>query len=191
MNDFGIYFQLGFEHITNLSGFDHVLFILALALPYLQQVSLRILWPLTAFTMGHSITLTLSLYDHQILPSSWVEFLIPATIMATVIHHGLNGTKPQISPLTFVATGLFGMIHGMGFSNYLRLLLPPETSLWSRLFAFNIGIEAGQIVVVVILVIFFGVLKKGLGERVKYARYPLIAGIFGISLWLAIQNLPL
>lgn len=191
MSEFVVFFKLGFGHITDFAGYDHMLFLLALCLPFLQGKTLNILWPVSAFTLGHSATLVICLTGVQVIPAAWVEFLIPLTIIATA-YSQKNTNKNSLPRWSsfWMASG-FGLIHGLGFSNYLRYLLPPDTALWSRLLAFNIGIEAGQ---VFFLAVVMGILL--LAFRFSPASIkPVSSGmrilIIGISLYLAISTLPL
>ena len=142
---FSTYFQLGFEHITDINGYDHMLFLLALCAAYIYTDWKKILVLVTAFTLGHSITLSLAVLNIIPVNSAWIEFLIPVTIVLTA---GKNVVLKQekSSVATYLMALAFGLIHGMGFSNYLRSLLGDELLL--PLFSFNIGIEVGQLLVV-------------------------------------------
>lgn len=152
MDDFNVYFNLGLEHITDLKGFDHILFIIALCTVYRFPDWKKLLFLVTAFTLGHSLTLALAVLKVINVNSEWVEFLIPVTIIITAIT---NLRKPQKgksafkSPIYWLAAG-FGLIHGMGFSSYLRSLLGKDNNIVSELFAFNIGLEVGQLAIVLI-----------------------------------------
>ncbi|MCB0484044.1 MAG: HupE/UreJ family protein [Flavobacteriales bacterium] len=190
MSDFGIYLLLGWEHITDFAGYDHMLFLLALALPYVYNKPFQILWPVTAFALGHSITLALSLLQGSVLPSSIIEFLIPLTITLTAMLNWKAG-KPVSNPISFALAGVFGLIHGMGFSNYLRPMLPPDQDLWMRLLAFNLGLEAGQVLLIGIalpLLLFF---KWLIGRYYIKLNIALSIAIVGVSLWMAYKNLPI
>lgn len=157
---FTLYLKLGFGHIADLAGYDHILFILTLAGVYFVQHWKKILVLITAFTIGHSLTLALATVKIVIVDSDVVEFLIPLTILFTAV---INLTKPlqenfnkQIHFYKYLLALFFGLIHGLGFSNYLRSLLGQEESMVSPLMAFNIGLEIGQILIVgIILVVSF------------------------------------
>ncbi|GAB3662191.1 HupE/UreJ family protein [Echinicola sediminis] len=150
MNQFQAYFNLGMEHILDLKGFDHILFVVALCAVYLLRDWKKILILVTAFTIGHSITLALATLKIFTLNSSLVEFLIPVTIAVTAFFNILrprpsNGSGIQAN---YFFALFFGLIHGLGFSNYLRSLLGKENSIWEPLLAFNLGLEVGQLVIV-------------------------------------------
>ncbi len=156
MSDFTLYLRLGFEHIADLQGYDHILFIVALCAVYMLQDWRELVWLVTAFTVGHSVTLALATLDLVRIPSDVVEFLIPVTIVATALVNIV--AKPNASPqlarssrIKRTKYGLalgFGLIHGLGFSNFLRSLLGAEESLFVPLLAFNIGLELGQLAIV-------------------------------------------
>jgi hydrogenase/urease accessory protein HupE len=144
VSNFSVYFLLGLEHILNWAALDHLLFILSLTCVYIYSDYKKILWLVTAFTLGHSITLALATLQVIQVNVAWVEFLIPCTILLSAIS---NLTKLK-KKYKYVVVAVFGLIHGLGFSNYLQSLLGAETSLFTPLLAFNIGLEVGQIAVV-------------------------------------------
>lgn len=152
MQDFLFYLKMGWEHIISPDALDHQLFILALVAPFIFKDFKQILILVTAFTIGHSITLILSVLDVVRLPTSLVEFLIPLTICANsffnILSKKSNSTRTAIS--YFLAV-IFGLIHGMGFANSARLMIAKEQSLAVPLLGFNIGLELGQILVVVLV----------------------------------------
>ena len=161
-----LYVQLGFEHISDLAGYDHLLFLVALCAVYRIDQWRRVLILVTAFTIGHSITLALVALDVLRLPSNLIEFLIPVTILLTALHNVFSQPTGQASTsmLPKYATALFfGLIHGMGFSNYFRALLMDESNILLPLLGFNVGIELGQIMIVAIIVSVAWVALKGLG----------------------------
>ena len=151
MSEFETYFQVGFQHISNLEAYDHIVFIIALCAVYDLWQWRQILMLVTAFTVGHSITLGLATAGLLVLPSNIVEFLIPVTIFGTCM---LNVIRPpernrrKTVWFNYPLTLFFGLIHGMGFSSYLRALLGQEESILKPLFAFNVGLEIGQLMIV-------------------------------------------
>lgn len=150
MNSFQLYFKLGLQHILDIQGFDHILFVLALCAIYVARDWKKILILVTAFTIGHSLTLALATFNVIQIRSDVIEFLIPVTIAFTSLATLLK-PKPSTGrgiQLNYLFAGFFGLIHGLGFSNYLKALLGKETSIWQPLFSFNIGLEVGQIVIV-------------------------------------------
>ena len=153
MNNWWIYFVLGKEHIANINGIDHILFIAALCLRYQFNDWKKILFLITAFTVGHSITLALSTLQYIHISTVWIEFLIPVTILITALinirvkNFDFNN---RYTVIYFIAL-CFGLIHGLGFSSYLKSLLGKHTNIMQPLFAFNVGLEMGQIIIVLIM----------------------------------------
>ena len=148
MSELVTFVQLGFRHITDLGAMDHILFLLALAAIYRPRDWRSALWVVTAFTVGHSITLGLAVTGAITLPTALIEFLIPVTIVATCIENILVADRnraPWRGRYRPVFAGVFGLVHGAGFANYLRDLFADRVAL--PLFGFNLGIELGQILV--------------------------------------------
>lgn len=151
---FGIYFQLGVEHIADLQAYDHIVFIIALCAIYELRDWRRVAILVTAFTLGHSLTLALAALNLIRVPVSLIEFLIPATIFATAIYNVVRkaeGEKAHTVYLNYAFALFFGFIHGLGFSNYLKSLLAEDESLLLSLFSFNLGIETGQLGIVAVI----------------------------------------
>jgi hypothetical protein len=154
MSEFALYFGLGKDHILDYAnGYDHILFVVALCALYLVEDWRKILILVTAFTIGHSITLALSTLQIISIKTELIEFLIPLTIFITAFSN-LFRKEDQITrrvvQTNYVYALFFGLIHGMGFSNYLKAILGKDTSIISQLLAFNLGLEFGQIIVVAI-----------------------------------------
>lgn len=192
MQDFGLYFNLGREHIADLAGYDHILFVTALCLRYVVQDWKKILILVTAFTVGHSITLALSVLDYVSVPTNWIEFLIPVTILLTALANVFQkNTQPhtRVSMIYLLAL-FFGLIHGLGFSNYLKSLLGKKTNIVSELLAFNIGLEVGQLLIVAAVLVVSVICIQFL--KIQRRDYLLFASgaIFGIALLMAIERFP-
>lgn len=192
MQDFWLYFQIGREHIADWQGYDHILFITALCLRYLLKDWKKVLVLVTAFTIGHSITLALSVFNVINLPTRWTEFLIPVTIVITALS---NAIQPEIEqqrklPLVYFFALFFGLIHGLGFSSYLKSLLGKDQNIVAQLLAFNIGLEAGQLIIVAAAIIiswlFVSLIKVPRRQYVIFAS----GAIFGIALKMAIERFP-
>jgi len=191
MGDFGFYFGLGWEHIINWQALDHLLFITALATIYLLKDWKQVLVLVTAFTIGHSLTLALSVLDIIRFPSNWVEFLIPCTIVITAISNLFQKkfTAKSIRINYFLAL-FFGLIHGMGFANAIRFMLAKDQSLGWGLFGFNVGLEAGQIVIVLlILLVAQAILTLFKINRREWVIF-LSAAIFSLALKMALERIP-
>ncbi|RYD77750.1 MAG: HupE/UreJ family protein, partial [Sphingobacteriales bacterium] len=142
MDDFAIFFDLGWQHIISKDALDHQLFILALSAIYLVNDWKKVLILVTAFTIGHSLTLILSTYDLITVSPSWVEFLIPLSIVITALLN-LFKTERHYGQYRFqyLLALLFGLIHGLGFANTIRPLLARSQGITMPLFSFNIGLE--------------------------------------------------
>ncbi len=153
MGDFALYFRLGLEHITDWAAYDHMLFLVALIAGYSWFRWRAIALIVTAFTIGHSITLALSVLGILQFPSNMIEFAIPLTIFLTAAYTliSLRSTGTGNLAIHYPMGVIFGFIHGMGFSNYLRSLLGKEESILWPLLSFNLGLEAGQLLFVALL----------------------------------------
>ena len=160
---FGTYLELGFEHILDLNGYDHILFIVALCAAYSYYNWKKILILITAFTIGHSITLALSALDIIHFNADIIELLIPVTILLTAILNFFVRSKSPNWRVIYFLPLFFGFIHGMGFSNYFKALLGREAEIILPLFAFNIGVELGQICIVAVIM-FLNYLVVGKGK---------------------------
>lgn len=193
MQEFWMFFELGREHIADLSGYDHILFIAALCIGYLPKDWKKILILVTAFTVGHSITLALSALDAVTVSAEWIEFLIPVTIMITALINILRKDaerKQRVVSLEFLLASFFGLIHGLGFSNYLKSLLGKDTSIINQLLAFNIGLEIGQLLIVVAVLLLSVICIQGFKfPRREYLLFS-SGAIFGISLIMALERIP-
>ena len=156
MMPFHFYLKLGFDHIANLTGLDHILFLVVLCAVYRIDQWRKVLLLVTAFTIGHSLTLALSSFDIVLLPSHIIKVLIPVTILLTAMSNIYQPTFNSLHQRTrwiYVLTLFFGCIHGLDFSNYFKALLMDGQSVFLPLLGFNIGIELAQILVVAFIVL--------------------------------------
>ncbi len=192
MQDFGFYFNLGWEHIISKDALDHQLFIAALAAIYLLKDWKQVLILVTAFTIGHSLTLALSVYDVIRFSTKWVEFLIPLTIVITACTNLLQKqfTARSIRINYFLALS-FGLIHGMGFANSIRWILAEDQQIGWSLFAFNVGLEAGQVVLVFLLLMLAYVIVTLLKVARRDWVIFLSAAVFGLALKMVLERLPI
>jgi hypothetical protein len=151
MNQFELYFSLGITHILDFEGYDHILFVIALCSIYRILDWRKILVLVTAFTIGHSLTLALATLKFISVNAEFIEFLIPVTIAITSASNLMNtrAKEGKWIQLNYLFALFFGLIHGLGFSNFLKSLLGRESSIIEPLLAFNLGLELGQIVIVV------------------------------------------
>lgn len=144
MQEFGTYLRLGFEHLLDLNAPDHILFILMLTLPYELKEWQKLFWLATAFTLGHSLTLAISVYTE---PKSefiaWIEFFIAFSIALTAFFQLFN---LHFQKSLYAIIVVFGLIHGYGFSGMLKSLLEGlEFQIWNTLLPFNLGLEIAQV----------------------------------------------
>ncbi|MFD2932418.1 HupE/UreJ family protein [Spirosoma flavum] len=196
MDDFLIYLRLGFDHITDPRGYDHILFVIALCAVYTIRQWRQVLILVTAFTIGHSITLALATLQLIHYKTALVELLIPITILITAVTNFFFQepksraafAKPANRSWRYMLALTFGLIHGMGFSNYLRSLLGREAEIIKPLLAFNIGLEIGQLVIVsLVLGLAFVVIDLVKRNRLRWTL--IVSGIVaGMALSLIIDN---
>jgi hypothetical protein len=192
MNDFAFFFDLGWKHIISKDALDHQLFIIALAAIYLLNDWKQVLILVTAFTIGHSVTLALSAFDVIKVSSDWVEFLIPLTIMVTAAlnlvktekHYGRYHTQ------YFLAL-FFGLIHGLGFANTIRFTLASSQTITVPLLGFNIGLEVGQLLVVGMLLLLSYLVVNTLKLRRKWWVWSLSLLALVVAAYLCIERWPL
>lgn len=195
---FTVYLQLGFKHIADFAGYDHILFIVALCAIYQPAQWKQVALLATAFTLGHSLTLALAALNVVAVSSSLIEFLIPITIMLTALYnvlvHRFDKREKVFEPKVYwnyLFAMLFGLIHGMGFSNFFRSTLMPgeENQLVQQLLAFNIGVELGQLLIVGLILLLAGLMLGVL--RVKQREWNLFVSgaAFGLALVMALERL--
>ncbi len=193
MSIFALYLRLGIDHIANLRGYDHILFIVALSIVYPLKQWRKLLILITAFTIGHSTTLALATLNIIRIPTNFIEFLIPVTIFLTALVNIFQKSE-KISESShrfkYAAAMFFGLIHGMGFSNYLRGMLGKEDSMVVPLLAFNVGIELGQITIVLIIIGLTLLAVDILGAKRREWTLVFSGIALGIAFLLAAQRFP-
>jgi len=198
---FQTYLQLGFEHISDIQGYDHILFIIALCAIYRLGEWRKVAILVTAFTIGHSITLALAAMDIIPINGDLIEFLIPVTIFITAIYNvvvhrfesnDVEGTFDRRVRLNYLFALLFGLIHGMGFSNFFRSLVLPgqENSFIKQLFAFNVGVELGQLLIVGLILLASFVAFTVLKIQQRSWNLFISGAAAGISLIMALERIP-
>ncbi len=191
MDTFKLYFQLGMEHILDIRGYDHILFVVALTTIYLIKDWKRVLILVTAFTIGYSITLALATLHIIKFNSDLVEFLIPVTIFLTALANLLRKRAEQSSKkiqLNYWLALFFGLIHGMGFSNYLRSLLGSDTTIFTQLLAFNLGLEIGQIIIVLSFMVLSFLFVDIIGVTRRDWKLVVSSGVAAIATTLMIET---
>jgi len=191
MQDFLFYLNLGWEHIISLDALDHQLFVLALIAVYSFNDLKKILILVTAFTIGHSITLALSTFDIIRINSAWVEFLIPLTIVLTSLNNiFIRNKKQSQNNVNYYLALIFGLIHGMGFANTARVMIAKSQSIAVPLLGFNIGLELGQIAIVFgILMTLFVLLKVFKVNQKDWVLF-VSSGVFALSLKMTLERIP-
>lgn len=187
---FWIYFEQGVRHITDIYGYDHIAFLIALFASFTIKDYKILIKLITGFTIGHSVTLALSTLDIIQWSKEWIEFLIPITILITALYH-LVFQKLTRTNILIAITVLFGLIHGAGFSNYLKSLLGQSASTTQALLAFNLGVETGQLIILAIFFLVTYILTDLLKLDRKYWSIGLSIVAILISLKLAVETFPL
>jgi hypothetical protein len=192
MSQFELYFKLGRDHILDYAnGYDHILFVIALCALYHLRDWRHVLVLVTAFTIGHSITLALATLSIVNVNQNLIEFLIPVTIFITAASNlfkkeeTFSGGPIQ---LNYLYAGCFGLIHGLGFSNYLKTILGRDENIISQLFAFNLGLEFGQIIIVVLFLVTSFIVVDFLGVNRRDWKLVISSAIAGIALMLVKEN---
>ncbi len=191
MNEFKFYFTLGTEHILTWEAMDHILFVTALCLRYGWKDWKKVAVLVTAFTIGHSITLALSALNYISVPTKWIEFLIPITIAVTAINNILMRPADQQKklPVIYFFALFFGCIHGLAYASAF-LDLEGKEGLIPHLFAFNLGIEVAQLIVVAaILLLSFVIVDLLKISRLGWIRVVSLL-ILAASLYMAFDRFP-
>lgn len=191
VNDFYLWFTTGLEHIADWQGYDHILFLLVLCGVYSLKEIKTILILVTAFTIGHSITLALSVLSIITVSSEWIEFLIPVTILSTASFNLYQLNKPAQKNLTinYIFALFFGFIHGMGFSYLLKSLLGKTESVLGPLFSFNVGLEAGQLIIILAIIIIFTILNAVFNVQERDKKFFISSAVFGIAAIMTLERL--
>ncbi len=192
MEDFTLYFLLGWNHIISFDALDHLLFLVSLTCIYKLSDWRKVLILITAFTLGHSLTLALCSLNIIKFNNNWIEFLIPLTIIITSVHNILphETDKSRNIQWKYLMAIFFGLIHGMGFANTIRFMVAKTQTITIPLLSFNIGIEVGQTIVVmtILYVTYIFTASAGLKQRWWTISMSFICGI--IALYMCISRLP-
>ena len=193
MSEFQLYFGLGKSHILDYAnGYDHIIFVVALCALYLTREWKQILILVTAFTIGHSITLALSTLRIISVKVELIEFLIPLTIFITAVSNlfkNENNLTSRSVQMNYFFAGFFGLIHGLGFSSYLRSILGKDETILTQLFAFNLGLEFGQLIIVAIFMAAAFMLVDLFGLNRRDWKMVISSAIAGIALVLMKENM--
>lgn len=186
-----LWFTEGLRHIADIKAYDHILFLVVLFSGFEVKEWKKLLLLITAFTIGHSITLALSVLELIKIKVSIVEFLIPCTILVTALHNifSLNRKGKKNIVIHFFMALFFGLIHGLGFSVLLRSLLGRSAQIAGPLFSFNLGIEVGQLLIVTIICLVTLVFTKLLKVQTKTWQFFLSAAAFGVAFIMALERI--
>lgn len=190
MQTFSTYLRLGYEHIMSLQALDHILFVVVLMAVYQTRNWLRIVAAITFFTIGHSITLSLGAFDVISIDKGLIEFLIPLTILLTALFNLTKAGQNQKSSTKAWIAGFFGLIHGLGFSNYYDMLVMGDQNYWEALLPFNLGIELAQLLLVAITLVLMGIYNFMLNRKIRDWNLFVSGAGFGLALWLCLQAWP-
>lgn len=182
---------MGWEHIMSWEALDHLLFIAALTSLYSFKQWKQLLVLVTAFTFGHTLTLALSTYKIVRFNNEWIEFLIPVTIIITSIFNWVHkGKMPKKMELNYLLTLFFGLIHGMGFASAIKQMLIGTQTIVIPLLSFNLGIEAGQLVVVLLLLYLSKIMVDIIGLSQKSWTMTISLITFILSIYFCIVRWP-
>ncbi len=190
MKDFIFYFKIGWTHIMSLDATDHLFFIAVLAVIYAVADWKKVLVLVTAFTVGHALTLFMSVLNLINVKSEMVEFLIPCTIMVTAMMNLFLQRKQGGHAIQYAIALGFGLIHGLGYANYIRMILSADQQLVWGLFSFNIGLEAGQIVVVSLVLLLVWMGSKVHAKAHRYLIRLVSLAVLCFSLLMVIERFP-
>jgi hypothetical protein len=192
MSEFWMYFTIGLKHVLDITAYDHVLFLMALVIPYAFKDWKNVFVLVTLFTIGHTLALLLSVYGVVQIQAILIEFLIPITILVTATFHLFTaGKSAKKDNITFeaIVTLFFGIIHGLGFSNYFKTILPGDASdKLLPLLEFALGIEAAQIIVVIAVLILSYVVQKFFRYSKRDWALVMSAFIIGVVLPMIIES---
>ncbi|SEB70821.1 HupE / UreJ protein [Maribacter dokdonensis] len=156
MQEFWFYIKLGLRHVLDINAYDHILFLTAMALPFTFKSWKNVLWLATVFTVTHCLALVFSVYEIMVVDATWIEFLIPVTILATALFNIVDVMLLKENRTIWfhmLATGFFGLVHGFGFSNYFKMMIMGEEDKLAPLLGFAGGIELSQVVIVLLVLV--------------------------------------
>ncbi len=190
MSPFTNYLTLGYEHIVSFSALDHILFLIALMATYQLKHWLKVIIAVSFFTIGHSVSLTLGALDIVTVESELIEFLIPVTIVFTALFNLSKAGQNQKSSSKNWLALLFGIIHGLGFSNYYDMLVMGTKNYWEALLPFNLGVELGQLAVVAALLIALVVYEFILNKKPREWNLFISGAAFALALIMCIETWP-
>lgn len=185
MQEFWFYIELGLHHVLDINAYDHILFLTALALPFTFKSWKNVLLLATVFTFTHCLALVFSVYEIIVIEASWIEFLIPVTIVSTALFNIVDSNDQKENRNIWfhvLATGIFGLVHGFGFSNYFKMMIMGEEDKLSPLLGFAGGIEISQVVIVLLVLMLAYVVQTIF--KVKQSLFVMVGSILIILITL-------
>lgn len=189
MQDFIFYFQIGLRHILSWEATDHIYFIVALSIIYSFRDWKKVLVLVTAFTIGHAITLYLSALDLFRFSIEWVEFAIPCTIVLTAVSNLFIKQEKRLNGrIQYMLALCFGLVHGMGYANYIRMMLSKNQHMVMGLFSFNVGLEVGQLLVVLTVLSLLWIFGKYTSASARRLEQIVSLYILVVSFLLAVER---
>jgi hypothetical protein len=197
MNEFRLWFGAGLEHILDWNGYDHILYVMVLCVLFSVNEWRQLLVLVTAFTIGHSLTLAASALHIVTIKQSYIEVLIPLTILITCAVNvyfrrrfdPLHRNRNYNYRLNYSLALFFGFIHGMGFSYLLRSMLGKEETVFFPLLSFNLGLEAGQLIIVAFMLFISVFLARFTRVKKPDFIFFISSAVFGIAFLLFVQRL--
>ena len=192
MSDVWLLVELGFTHVWDWQGYDHLLFLAALCLPFTIYQWKPLFWLITWFTIGHSLSLILATLELVEVSSTWIEFLIPLSIAATAVYNMVYAQRLWVkrNPLVMWVTLFFGLVHGFGFAGYFDLIRDVEQPLWTSLLFFALGIESAQIVLGALMLLLAFVVLNIFGRNRRDWVLVVSSVIIGILLPIIMERWP-
>ncbi len=189
MNAFWLYLEMGIDHVLDINGMDHILFVIALCAIYSFNDWKKITLLIGAFIVGHSLTLSLSVYGIVSVNTALVEFLIPVTIFVTAFTNIVKKerSKPKKYNINYLLSLFFGLIHGLGFSNYLKSIMGKK-DLLTQIIAFNSGVALGVVVAVIAFMLVTALATGLLGSNKRDWKIIVSSAVGGIAITLMIET---